>query len=1066
MANLWTESNNFLLKTLIERVSLSAGDLPLPLATTQDVTIKLISGELPAGLRIEGTDIIGTPLEVLQESEFTFVLRATTPTQLQDRTFRIVVVGADEPRWLTKPGLVPVGPNGALFILDNEIIDFKLAAVDPDLPAGDSLHYYIAEGDGVLPPGITLTSDGRLSGVVEPLLALDKQASDGGYDTTSYDAQPLDYAILSDNGFGSFFYDTVTYDFSFPTRTPRKLNRYYEFAVRVTDETSNPVRRKFKIYVVSDDYVKADNTIMKVSNGVFTADSTDARTPRWITPPDLGFVRADNNVTLYLDTLETGTLDGVVLYNKEDLNPDGSLSTLPPGTKLDPQSGEVIGAIPRQPAALEEYTFTINATRYTFDRDIAVVTLQVFEDTLAGKRSFKVFKLPTGEADGVDDINDLEGAKVVIRGRQYTIHNVNPVNDDYEVITLDDVLFSNLEFTLAETVNSQVDKFFIERLDYASSQRWPGKELVYGANERYTVERVYPYIEWHVTSPSSSISIDYAAADVEPPQGGNETLASAVERIFGTDLLPVTVVEADADSVRFIMPDTSDAKRARVTAIFESNSSTDDLTYNVLNNNRSLVQLDQTLQQGRKFEQGQTIGLGVFEDDVIVKELVSDANQDITNPNKTRTFTVKVLGDVESQIDWITPSDLGSINANFTSTLKVRAETSVPDSRLIYTLVDGRLPNGLRLSYRGEIIGQARQFATGDLLGLTRIDSNDTTFDAGDTSIDRVFEFTVRAADRFQFNAETRTFRIEVLDLDSTLYSNLYLQPFMQQNLRDEYRRFVSDPDIFPPEDIYRPNDPAFGIRTKVRMLAYAGIENRTTYIDDDGNEQPISPLAHFVAAAAKNHKRRRYNLGDVKRAVAKEPGTNDVVYEIVYVEVIDPADSKRRETNKQFGINTKQSIHASSSAYDDKDAQYNQDIRDNEPKRQRNHPYQNTIKADSDAVVINQGGDNLRYLSNTSNMQDRIREVGKTQREYLPLWMRTPQNNTVQELGYVTAIPLAYCKPGRSADVLLNVQNALANEQFDFKKIDLDIDRYVVDSTLGVDEESYIVFANYRFNE
>jgi len=49
------------------------------------------------------------------------------------------------------------------FILDNEIIDFQLLATDNDLPAGDSLEYYIAEGDGNLPPGITLTADGRLT---------------------------------------------------------------------------------------------------------------------------------------------------------------------------------------------------------------------------------------------------------------------------------------------------------------------------------------------------------------------------------------------------------------------------------------------------------------------------------------------------------------------------------------------------------------------------------------------------------------------------------------------------------------------------------------------------------------------------------------------------------------------------------------------------------------------------------------------------------------------------------------------------------------------------------------
>jgi len=1051
MADLWTEPNNFLLRTLVERVPLVGTDLSLPLSTTTGVTITLISGKLPGGLRVEGTNIVGTPLEVLQESEFTFVLRATDATHLEDRTFRLNVTGANEPRWVTDPGLLPVGPNGALFILDNEIIDFSLTAVDPDLPAGDELHYYIKDGDGVLPPGIKLTPDGRLQGVVEPLLALDKRASSGGYDTVPYDIYPTDYAILSDNGFDSFFYDTVTFDFNFESRTPRKLNRYYEFAVHVADKTSDPVRRKFQVYIVHDDYVKADNTIMKVSNGVFTADSTSIRTPRWITPPDLGFIRADNNVTLYLDTLKTGTLEGVIIYNKEDLNPDNSVSRLPPGTSLDPQTGEITGYVPRQPAALEEYTFTVNATRYTFDRDIVVVTLQVFEDTLAGSKTFKIFKLPTSDLDGINDATDIEGSTILLRGREYRIFDVNDSNSNYEVITLEDVLIADLKFVVSQSVSTQVDSFFINRPDYPTAQRLPGTDLVYSENEKYTIERVYPYVEWEITSASGSISVDYAAADVDTIPGG-ETLASAVNRIFGTTRLPVTVVTATDNTVRFIAADNSNTQRSRIQAIFVSDSGTNDLVHTKIDSTRSLLKLNTTLQVGRTFSQGQQIGFGAFEDDVITKDFVSEANQDVTNPDKARTFTVKVLGDVESAITWITPSDLGSINANFTSTLKVTAETSLPDSRLLYTIVDGRLPNGLRLSYRGEIIGQARQFANDDGLGLTRIDNNTTTFDSGDTSFDRVFEFTVRAADRFEFNSETRTFVLEVEDQDSTLYSNLYLQPFMQERLREEYRNFVSDTDIFPPEDIYRPNDPAFGLRTSVRMLAYAGIESKT--------------LDYYVAAAAKNHKRRRYRLGDVKSATAKEPGTNDVVYEIVYVEVIDPADSKQGETNKRFNINTKKSITTDSSAYDSKDAEYNADLANSESRRQRSHPYQNTIKADSDAIVINSSGDNLRYLSNISNMRDEIREVGKTQREYLPLWMRTPQDNNVQELGYVTAIPLAYCKPGRSADVLLNVQNALKNNKFDFKKIDLDIDRYVIDSSLDVDDERYIMFANYRFNE
>ena len=53
----------------------------------------------------------------------------------------------------------------------------------------------------------------------------------------------------------------------------RKLNRTYQFTVTVTDGISL-VKRSFSSFIVSDTFVKADNEIMKASNGVFTADET------------------------------------------------------------------------------------------------------------------------------------------------------------------------------------------------------------------------------------------------------------------------------------------------------------------------------------------------------------------------------------------------------------------------------------------------------------------------------------------------------------------------------------------------------------------------------------------------------------------------------------------------------------------------------------------------------------------------------------------------------------------------------------------------------------------------
>ena len=189
----WTQASGTTLVTTNEEETISVG---LPLTSGISPTISIIAGSLPPGLRIFQNNIIGTPKQVERESTFTFVLRATVNNVIDDRTFKIVVKGPDDPLWKTKEGRLSVGNspiNNRFFILDNEIIDFQLVATDVDLPEGKSLEFWIDKGDGELPPGISMSKTGKLSGVVEPLLALDKRSKLGQYDTTNYDMYLHDF---------------------------------------------------------------------------------------------------------------------------------------------------------------------------------------------------------------------------------------------------------------------------------------------------------------------------------------------------------------------------------------------------------------------------------------------------------------------------------------------------------------------------------------------------------------------------------------------------------------------------------------------------------------------------------------------------------------------------------------------------------------------------------------------------------------------------------------------------------------------------------------------------------
>lgn len=927
MSEVWTSRSGSVLASIEEQqtisIALPINGVHLPLSST-GVTIQLISGSLPQGMRLNAHEIVGTPYEVRIDTVSTFVVRATVNNQIYDRTFKIIVTGPDDPTWRTAEGTLPVGPNNTFFIIDSAPLDFQLDAYDPDVIAGDNLEYYIKEGNGELPPGIQLTTDGRLVGIVEPILALEKAAKEGRYDEANYGNFPYDFAARSSNGYDSFYYDTGIYDINVPTKSPRKLNRNYEFTVSVSDG-DNEAERTFMIYVVGDDFLKADNTLMQVANGVFTADITNVRVPIWLTPANLGFKRANNYVTVYLDVLDPNTIDGIIYYELKSINDDNSESILPPGLSLDSTTGELAGKVPYQPAITKEYKFTIEAIRFVADSDTVVLSTFAFNDADVGSTTIRINKLNT----------------------------------------------------------------------YAS----------YAVGQQFTIDQ---------------------------------------------NTYSVTAIDTESN-----------------------------LDYDTITINKGLV---------NKIEQSDSINLGTIE---------------TSNPEesrKTKTFSLKLLGEVDSTITWNTNSALGTISANYISTLSVKATTTVPNARLLYTLESGSLPPGLILSYDGEIIGKVNSFGTATNPGITVFDSQNFKLDNNTTTLDRDFEFTVKAKDQYGYSAITRKFSLSVTDPDDKLYSNLYMRPLLKNTQRIAYEDIISDTSIFDSDFIYRPNDKNFGLQKNMQMLLYGGIETKTA--------------EYYVSALAKNIKRKKYNLGEVKTAIAKNPGSQDIVYEIVYVEVIDPAESANGNVRKQFTINNESKNNVNSVIYESPNINYDispstlkigtrrygdvvyrmlpnveittrtssvsfsardnfavgikdsvdvlVDISDGTFEAFRFRPVpENTLKVDSNAISIDGGNDRVRYISSIQHVRDAIRLLGETEANFLPLWMKTTQPNTIAVQGYTKALPLCYCKPGTSNII----KNAINARGIKFNQFDFDIDRVVIDSTTGNSNEQYIAFANFKIN-
>lgn len=984
MAHLWTVNTGHDLGTYQESITQS---IALPIVT--GTTISLISGKIPGGLRIENNSLVGTPFEVKRLRTFTFVLRAIKDNIKEDVTLKLKINGADAPTWVTAQGPLPLGPNNRFYILDSSPVDFQLQVIDPDLPAGDNIEYFIGDNDGELPPGIELgRTTGKLTGVVEPILALEKRAGAGYFDSNVYGTFPFDFGVKSANGFESYYYDTTFYDYAVPTQSPKKLNRYYEFTVSASDGITI-AERKFQIYLVGDDFLRSDNTIMQLATGLFTADNTYLRAPVWLTPSDLGYRRANNYVTLFLDVYDPTSNQGIISFTVKKSNADGSTSALPPGMSIDSTTGEIAGRIPYQPAVTTEYKFTIEALRQL--GSTASTTTQSFANNIGVGQTWS----------GANNIAFTDFADSLFNGLGATGW----------------IVFNEIPITEADS----------------------------GDNKSYKAIDVIGKSVWTIENGRvTSTSTDKSVTKIEV---GNDDFLRG--KFLGT--------------ISNVGYKTYDAFGATVA--------------------------------------NKVVTMSFYSFD---KRTTSSVNPTVA---KDKEFTVKLLGEIESAITWNTASTLGNLRANFVSTLNVSATSSVPNAVVLYTLDSGKLPPGLTLAIDGQLQGKINQFGSTGKPGLTTIDktTTQTTFDGATTTIDRSYTFTVKAQDQFQFSATTRSFTITTTDPDDTLYSSISMVPMLKQTQRNSFRNFISDPTIFTPGSIYRPNDVSFGLQPQIKMLAYAGIETKS--------------IAEFVAAVAKNHKRKKYKLGAVKKAVAKNPGSNDTVYEVIYVDVIDPAepDAGKGKTKVDFTISTQNKITTDQVQFsvtdDNTGVGTGQGFFDlglrggngNSPASSgslaiftrlgpisfnpggsitvelqdgtivssqsidssissdtlRLRPQTNTIKMDSNAIKISDSKDQRKYISNITNMRDRIRAIGANLREFYPLWMRTSQTVGQAELGFKLAVPLCYCRPGEADSIILNINNS----NFNFKQLDIEIERYNIDSTNGNSNEQYVPFANYQFN-
>jgi hypothetical protein len=355
----------------------------------------------------------------------------------------------------------------------------------------------------------------------------------------------------------------------------------------------------------------------------------------------------------------------------------------------------------------------------------------------------------------------------------------------------------------------------------------------------------------------------------------------------------------------------------------------------------------------------------------------------VTDPLNTSPlylFTLLVKGSLDTEVTWLTPSNLGSINTGSISMFDIEA-TNRAGIPLFYRLESGsnsRLPQGLELLESGYIVGRA-SFNTFSL------DNNTTIFDAGTTTVDQQGTFVVEAHSLDETIKVSKQFTITVNHAFTEPYENLYIKAMPPLTSRTIISDLLDNTNIIPTDFLYRPEDTYFGKATDV-------VYNHAYGLDSDTYDQYIDSLF-------KNHYWKNLTLGEIETARALDSDGN-VVYEVVYSRVIDNlVNSSGQSVGKEIPI-----------------------------------PYAIDPGTLEEIDVV--------YPNSLFNMRNQVIDVVGQVSNILPLWMTSKQSNG-QILGFTPAWVICYTKPGKSKQIAYNVATefgkTLNNIDFEVDRYELD---------------------------
>lgn len=407
------------------------------------LTYTLISGHLGDGLQlfhsglIQGVPVIeGFPtVETLKNFDQTFTIRVSDQAgNIADRTFNMSIIS------LANPQIIPKNISLGNYY-DGYYLDIQLTAVDPNPTA--PITWDVISGE--LPKGVTLSTDGKIVGYIEPFY-------------TAQDEYILGWSIPG--------WDYIPWDA--PVASAK--SKTYKFTARVFDGSRYDISA-YTIDVQAKMSFTVDNELIPVNSTYLTSDLDDKHSPFITTlPQELGDQRQLSNFAFKFNgrdldaqpiryavdyqnilTFSEGPWDwDEQPYVPGEARPgtgfdiagyDQTQQALPPGLVLDPVTGWLTGHIGPQIEERKTYTFRIYCYEAEFpDRRSRPVT---FTLTVLGELYNVITWITPANLGYIDNgaISELSISAVSSKGQPLIYRLKEPSADPDMISPVDTVVW-------------------------------------------------------------------------------------------------------------------------------------------------------------------------------------------------------------------------------------------------------------------------------------------------------------------------------------------------------------------------------------------------------------------------------------------------------------------------------------------------------------------------------------------------------------------------------------------------------------------------------------------------